>query len=95
MWSNIGQFTSAFEKTKNGIYHGTKYDMNSIMHYPWNAFSANGKNTLKPLKATTATPYKEVNLHTLFFYENNFLRGSKSPKIKNNELYHVCVLRTI
>jgi len=91
LWQNIGQFTSAFEKTKNGIYHGTAYDMNSIMHYPWNAFSANGKNTLKPLKATTATPYKEVSAldieQTSKMYKCPTLEKQREKQIKNAIFY--------
>merc|ERR1719259_1568132 len=38
--------------------------MNSIMHYPWNAFSANGRDTLRPRderQRKNSKPYKEIS----------------------------------
>jgi len=50
LWDNIDRgMYSAFEKTKNGEFHGTGYDKTSIMHYPWSAFTNNGEDTLRNL----------------------------------------------
>ena len=43
MWDNIGQFKDAFEIVKNTDPLGIQYDYESIMHYPWSAFSVNGE----------------------------------------------------
>ena len=38
------------------------YDYASIMHYPWNAFSSNGKITMEPLRSTQGKhPYVEIS----------------------------------
>ena len=41
---------------------GVPYDYESIMHYPWNAFSSNGKDTMSPVRDTKGkTPYIELS----------------------------------
>ena len=57
-----GQFKDAFDIVHNTDSLGVAYDYESIMHYPWNAFSSNGKNTMtakKPLNGKT--PYIELS----------------------------------
>jgi hypothetical protein len=56
-WSEIGQFKSAFRIEDMGISLGVAYDYESIMHYPWSAFSSTGKDTMSPKKATKLVPY--------------------------------------
>jgi len=57
-WENIAQFKDAFDIVQNTDSLGVSYDYESIMHYPWNAFSSNGKNTITPLRNTkNLVPY--------------------------------------
>ncbi|XP_057302423.1 zinc metalloproteinase nas-14-like [Hydractinia symbiolongicarpus] len=61
-WENIGQFKDAFDIVKNTDSLGVAYDYASIMHYPWNAFSSNGKNTISPTQDLKGkTPYIELS----------------------------------
>jgi len=61
-WENIGQFKDAFDIVKNTNSMGVPYDYESIMHYPWNAFSSNGKDTMTPIKDTKGkVPYIELS----------------------------------
>ena len=50
----------AFRKLKKPLSFEVPYDYTSIMHYPWNAFSKNGKNTMKALKEVKKQPYLTV-----------------------------------
>jgi len=61
-WKNIGRFNDAFDKVKNTDSYGVPYDYESIMHYPWSAFSSNGKDTMSPKKPTNGKlPYIELS----------------------------------
>jgi len=72
-WENIGQFDSAFRKEKMGVSLGVKYDYESIMHYPWSAFSSNGQDTMSPKKSTNQVPYVALSkldaLQTSLMYD--------------------------
>ncbi len=52
---------------------GEPYDYGSIMHYPWNAFSTNGRNTVKPKRRVVNPPYRVL---------------SKSDAIQANRMYN-------
>ena len=42
--------------------YGVPYDYESIMHYPWNAFSSNGQDTMSPRRDTKGkVPYVELS----------------------------------
>nr|XP_002156428.3 unnamed protein product [Hydra vulgaris] len=61
-WENIAQFKDAFDIVKETSSLGVDYDYASIMHYPWNAFSSNGKDTITPIKPLNGkTPYIELS----------------------------------
>ncbi|XP_065668825.1 zinc metalloproteinase nas-14 isoform X4 [Hydra vulgaris] len=61
-WENIAQFKDAFDIVKETSSLGVDYDYASIMHYPWNAFSSNGKDTISPIKPLNGkTPYIELS----------------------------------
>merc|ERR1712002_327965 len=62
IWENVGRFRDAFDLVNNTDALGSQYDYESIMHYPWNAFSANGKVTMAPKRDTKGkVPYKEIS----------------------------------
>ena len=52
---------SAFRKVKESYSLGEPYDYASIMHYPWTAFTKNGKATMEPLKKVTIQPYQHIS----------------------------------
>jgi len=61
-WENIAQFKDAFDIVQNTNSMNVPYDYESIMHYPWNAFSSNGKDTMTPIKDTKGkVPYIEMS----------------------------------
>ena len=57
-----GQFRDAFDIQHVSESFGVSYDYESIMHYPWNAFSVNGKDTMAPKRSRDGkTPYVEIS----------------------------------
>ncbi|KAJ7370933.1 hypothetical protein OS493_029008 [Desmophyllum pertusum] len=54
-----------FKKKVQGtevVDYGVPYDYSSIMHYPWTAFSKNGKMTLEPIRSLNGkTPYVKLS----------------------------------
>ena len=54
-----------FKKKVQGtevVDYGVPYDYSSIMHYPWTAFSKNGKMTLEPIRPLNGkTPYVRLS----------------------------------
>lgn len=46
----------------NSDSYGVPYDYESIMHYPWAAFSVNGKATMLPRKESDGkVPYQSIS----------------------------------
>ncbi|XP_065064807.1 zinc metalloproteinase nas-13-like isoform X3 [Rhopilema esculentum] len=75
VWNNVPKnLHSAFEKYGRDKLDslGEPYDYGSIMHYPWNAFSTNGRNTLVPKRRVPQQPY---------------VRLSKSDAIQASRMY--------
>lgn len=54
MWQNIPEKNKfAFKKVQNQKeVQGTPYDYDSLLHYPRNSFSKNGKNTVVTIDPT-------------------------------------------
>ena len=54
-----------FKKKVQGsevVDYGVPYDYASIMHYPWNAFSNNGQDTMEPIRPLHGkTPYVKLS----------------------------------
>merc|ERR1712227_439206 len=76
LWQNIpAAYKEAFAKYGRDKLdsRGEPYDYGSIMHYPWNAFSTNGRNTVKPKRRVVNTPYRVL---------------SKSDAIQANRMYN-------
>ena len=74
MCSTFGSYFSVFHATCIGLHsafekygkdkldsRGQPYDYGSIMHYPWNAFSTNGRNTLVPKRKVYQQPYRVLS----------------------------------
>ncbi|XP_068739893.1 zinc metalloproteinase nas-13-like isoform X2 [Montipora capricornis] len=65
-WENIlDNMAYNFKKKVYGsevVDYGVPYDYASIMHYPWTAFSKNGKKTLEPIRPLNGkTPYVRLS----------------------------------
>lgn len=65
-WENIlDNMAYNFKKKVYGsevVDYGVPYDYGSIMHYPWTAFSKNGKKTLEPIRPLNGkTPYVKLS----------------------------------
>jgi len=65
-WENIlDNMAYNFKKKVYGtevVDYGVPYDYASIMHYPWTAFSKNGKKTLEPIRPLNGkTPYVKLS----------------------------------
>lgn len=63
VFSSQGQHEEAFKRVINGHSFGVPYDFSSIMHYPWNAFSKDGSNTINPISWTSKKPYKKIGVN--------------------------------
>ncbi|KAK3738673.1 hypothetical protein QZH41_000716 [Actinostola sp. cb2023] len=66
LWNNVDESMKYnFDKRKWGtevIDYNVPYDFSSIMHYPWNAFSKNGKDTIQPIRDLNGKlPYIELS----------------------------------
>ncbi|XP_073244758.1 zinc metalloproteinase nas-15-like [Porites lutea] len=65
-WENIDEnMKYNFKKKVQGsevVDYGVPYDYASIMHYPWNAFSNNGQDTMEPIRPLHGkTPYVKLS----------------------------------
>ncbi|XP_020626831.1 zinc metalloproteinase nas-6-like [Orbicella faveolata] len=65
-WENIlDSMAYNFKKKVQGtdvVDYGVPYDYASIMHYPWTAFSKNGKMTMEPIRSLSGkTPYVKLS----------------------------------
>ncbi|CAH3146999.1 unnamed protein product [Porites lobata] len=65
-WENINEnMKYNFKKKVQGsevVDYGVPYDYASIMHYPWNAFSNNGQDTMEPIRPLHGkTPYVKLS----------------------------------
>ena len=69
---------SAFDKVKDSDSYGVAYDYASIMHYPWHAFSKNGKDTMTPLRHVAKQPYIELSAGDAQQTANMYKCSSKS-----------------
>ena len=77
-----GQFKDAFDIVQNTDSLGVPYDYESIMHYPWNAFSSNGKKTMTPLKPLNGkTPY--VALSALDAKQTSLMYDCPGKRLQN------------
>ncbi|CAH1239872.1 TLL2 [Branchiostoma lanceolatum] len=64
LWPNVDPaLREQFEKyNKEDVDDlGEEYDYGSIMHYPFNAFSSNGRNTIRALRPVENQPYIELS----------------------------------
>eukprot|EP00794_Sanderia_malayensis_P006292 gene6292-7014_t len=63
-WGHVGRIggvKSAFRKVQESYSLGEPYDYASIMHYPWTAFTKNGKATMRPRQHVPIQPYQYVS----------------------------------
>jgi len=82
-WSNIPSgLHSAFEKYGKDKLNsrGQPYDYGSIMHYPWNAFSTNGRNTLIPKRKVYQQPYRVLSKSDAIQAKLMYNCGGVKPK---------------
>ena len=68
------------------VDYGVPYDYASIMHYPWTAFSKNGKKTLEPIRPLNGkTPY--VKLSDDDALQARRMYKCSGEKIRNRPMY--------
>lgn len=86
LWENVpAQYKEAFAKYgKDKIDSlGVPYDYTSIMHYPWNAFSTTGRDTVKPLKhVPNPGPYKYIS-NSDVEQAKRFYKCKSGPRVTN------------
>ena len=69
--------------------HRTPYDYHSIMHYPKNAFSANGEDTIVP-KDTNAVIGVRTELSEIDIKELNTLYGCSKSILRKHRASLIC-----
>merc|ERR1712002_1013208 len=90
LWENIGQFRDAFDIVQNTDPLGIQYDYESIMHYPWTAFSSNGKPTMRPIRDTKGkVPYIEISKDDIRLVSRMY----KCPEIEKKRRHQAARLR--
>lgn len=83
------------------VDYGVPYDYASIMHYPWTAFSKNGKKTLEPIRPLNGkTPYVKLSGDDALQARRMYKCPGRRKRIlldnpRSNKKYSLNVRRTI